>query len=83
MQSEHQVPIWLFIGGILLTYGVLILGVGLYGLVEPSQVQVSLQESWKDAPWLCLHADIWWGALMTAVGAFYCVRFRPGREPSP
>jgi len=80
MQSEHQVPIWLFIGVVLLIYGVLIMGVGLNNLAVPSQVQIELQKSWPDAPWLFLHADIWWGALMIALGAFYCIRFNPWKS---
>ena len=29
MHDEHQIPIWFFIGGLLLIYGVLITGAGL------------------------------------------------------
>jgi hypothetical protein len=35
MHNEHQIPIWFFIGGLLLIYGVLITGAGLYALVVP------------------------------------------------
>jgi hypothetical protein len=38
----------------------------LYGLVVPPKVALAY-----------LHADIWWGALMTIIGALYCFRFRP------
>ena len=81
MESEHQVPIWFFVGLLLLIYGVLIVGAGLYALGSPTDVQQALEKSWPDAPWLFLHADIWWGAVMTVVGAGYCYRFhswRPG-----
>jgi hypothetical protein len=27
-----------------------------------------------------LHAPVWWGGLMLALGLFYGVRFRPGRN---
>ena len=37
MDTEHQVPIWFFVGGTLLIYGLIILGAGLYALVDPSQ----------------------------------------------
>jgi hypothetical protein len=26
-----------------------------------------------------LHTPIWWGGLLTALGALYCIKFRPGR----
>jgi hypothetical protein len=72
MHDEHQVPIWFFIGGILLVYGILITGAGVYAffLPPPPEARVALFE---------YHADIWWGMLMTAIGLFYCIRFNPWR----
>lgn len=72
MPNEEQVPIWFFIGGILVVYGVLILGSGIFELFNPPppEARVALYD---------LHADLWWGAFMTAFGAFYCFRFRPDR----
>jgi hypothetical protein len=26
-----------------------------------------------------LHANIWWGAILAAIGAFYCIHFAPGK----
>jgi hypothetical protein len=70
MHDEHQVPIWFFIGGLLLTYGLLIAGSGIYGAIRPPP------ESERVALWN-LHADIWWSLFMAAVGLFYCIRFNP------
>jgi hypothetical protein len=72
MEPEHQVPIWFFIGATLLTYGLIILGTGLYALVNPAE-QPTVALSY-------LHADIWWGGFMAIVGAFYFVRFSPWRK---
>ena len=66
--KEHQVPIWFFIGSLLLVYGLLILGYGLFG---PSERHVALAY---------LHADIWWGAVLVVLGGIYVIRFRPGRN---
>ena len=73
MHDDHQIPIWFFIGGLLLIYGVLITGAGLFGLVSPPPVEarVALFD---------LHADLWWGALMTIVGLAYCLRYNPRRN---
>jgi hypothetical protein len=73
MHDEHQIPIWFFIGGLLLIYGVLIFAAGLFALVSPPppEARVALFE---------FHADIWWGALMAIVGAAYCSRFHPRRN---
>ena len=70
MESEHQVPIWFFIGALLLVYGLLITGAGIYALIlpPPEAERVALFE---------LHADIWWGLLLVALGTFYCLRFHP------
>lgn len=72
MHDEHQIPIWFFIGGLLVIYGVLIFCAGLYELVAPppEDQRVAL---------FSLHADVWWGAFMTIVGLFYTIRFNPAR----
>jgi hypothetical protein len=80
MHDEHQIPVWFFIGALLLVYGVIITATGIYGLQHPSAVQISLREANPDAAWFFFHPDIWWGAVLTLLGAFYVVRFRPWRE---
>jgi hypothetical protein len=66
-----MISIWFFIGSLLGIYGVLILGAGLYELVAPPARPVVMAE---------LHAAIWWGALLIALGVLYAVKFRPGKE---
>jgi hypothetical protein len=63
-----RLSIWFFIGVLLLTYGLLILGYGISTLVTGSLPHVALSY---------LHAPVWWGALMTALGLFYVLKFRP------
>jgi hypothetical protein len=70
MDTEHQIPIWFFIGAMLVVYGVLIFGAGVYGWVYPPEHRVTL---WQ------YHADVWWSILMVIVGAIYCARFHPWR----
>jgi len=65
-----MLSIWFFIGILLLAYGILILGAGIYDLSNPSEHPVVLAE---------LHAGIWWGALLTVIGVIYTLKFRPGR----
>ena len=62
------IPVWFFVGVLLAIYGVLILA---SGLAEWSNLRVILGE---------MHAPVWWGALLTIIGAIYCVAFRPGRK---
>ena len=68
-----MVSIWFFIGVLLLIYGVLIFGAGLYELAVPPESPVVLAS---------LHAGIWWGALLIALGLFYSLRFSPRRSKS-
>jgi len=63
-----MISIWFFIGALLLLYGILILGAGIYGLVSPPAEQPVLAN---------LHAGIWWGGLLIVLGGFYVAHFRP------
>ena len=71
--TEHKrfISIWFFIGVLLLVYGVLILGAGVYEIFNPPARQIVLAE---------LHAAVWWGVLLIALGSFYSVKFKPGKE---
>lgn len=70
MHRTGMVSIWFFIGALLLIYGVLILGAGIYELAVPPEHPVVLAN---------LHAGIWWGILLIALGALYTTKFKPGK----
>jgi len=55
----------------LLIYGVLITGAGVYGVFVPPEREVAMGR---------LHAGVWWGVLLTVIGAFYCRRFYPWKK---
>ncbi len=69
MHRPGMISIWFFIGVLLLAYGILILGAGLYGLSSPPDVVLAN-----------LHAGIWWGALLVVLGGFYTWHFAPRRK---
>ena len=69
MHRQGMVSIWFFIGALLLVYGVLITGAGIYELGHPNPQVVRGD----------LHAGIWWGGLLLALGLFYSIKFRPGK----
>jgi hypothetical protein len=71
MHRPGLISIWFFIGALLLVYGILIMGAGLYELSTPPEHPVVRAD---------LHAGIWWGALLIALGAFYSLRFSPWRK---
>ena len=66
-----KIPIWFFIGVLLVVYGTMIMGYGIYEVATgfyPPGVQLTN-----------LHTPIWWGGLLAALGVFYVMKFRPGR----
>ncbi len=67
MSEGHPiVPVWFFVGVILLIYGLLILGSGISQLSQsPTTV---LGE---------LHPAVWWGAILTVIGGVYVYLFKP------
>jgi hypothetical protein len=70
MHRPGMLSIWFFIGMLLLAYGILILGSGIYEYMYPPQHLLVLAE---------LHAAIWWGALLIILGAIYTFKFAPGK----
>jgi hypothetical protein len=68
-ERHHIIPVWFFVGLLLLIYGAL----GLYsGLVE-----------WRNPPPTVLsnlHAPVWWGGVMVLLGSAYVIMFRPRRQ---
>jgi hypothetical protein len=67
-----MVSIWFFIGISLLVNGTLILAAGIYQLLNPPQDPGVVLFN--------LHANVWWGAVLFVLGAFYTVHFRPRRK---
>jgi hypothetical protein len=68
-----MIPIWFVIGINILVYGITILIVGIVNWSHPAPNVAMTQ----------LHADAWWGALMTVIGLIYTLKFKPaGRSNS-
>ncbi len=66
------IPIWFFIGVLLIIYGVMICGYGIFELITgnyPAGVQLTN-----------LHTPIWWGGILAILGLVYIVKFRPKRS---
>ena len=73
MAHRDLISIWFFVGVLLLVYGVLICGAGIYGMSNPSERAVVLSE---------LHAGVWWGGVLILLGAFYTIKFYPKKGKS-
>ena len=75
-----RISIWFFVGGIVLVFGVLVLGSGIYELISPLSPPVVLAE---------LHVGIWWGSLMIVLEGSICrkrlgtIASGPAGSPAP
>lgn len=65
------IPIWFFIGVLLLIYGLMIFGYGMYEVISGTLANVQLAN---------LHTPVWWGALLAVIGLLYTIKFRPGAQ---
>jgi hypothetical protein len=65
-----KIPIWFFIGVLLVAYGALITASGIYEVATGQLADVALKQ---------YHAALWWGGILLILGVFYVVKFRPGK----
>ena len=68
-EKHHIIPVWFFVGLLLLIYGALIFCSGLGEWQNPPPTVLAN-----------LHAPVWWGGFMVALGIAYVVMFRPRRQ---
>ncbi len=68
-ERDHVIPVWFFIGVILLIYGVMICVTGIVEISDPPKTVLAN-----------LHAPIWWGAILAVFGAVFTLRFRPKKQ---
>ena len=68
MHKPGMISIWFFIGVLLVAYGLLTCGAGVYQYLVPPDAPTVLAE---------LHAGIWWGGFILLLGSFYTWRFYP------
>ena len=69
-EKHHIIPVWFFVGVLLLVYGAMIFATGIYEVAYPPENRVVLYD---------LHANIWWGGLLLILGVLYSLHFRPRR----
>ena len=67
--EHHMIPVWFFVGVILLAYGLIITGTGIYEFSNPPATVLSN-----------LHPTLWWGAILTIVGGVYVYSFMPRKS---
>jgi hypothetical protein len=70
MSEEHRIiPVWFFVGVILLIYGILILATGIYEFHSPPPTVLAN-----------LHPAVWWGVLLTILGGIFVYIHMPKKS---
>ena len=72
MIDNKGIPIWFFIGILLLIYGIIITAANIS--------EAAFNTFGKHVVLADLHFGIWWGALLIVLGVVYVVQFRPGKK---
>lgn len=68
MSEKTSLPIWYFIGLLLLVYGILCLGAGIVQFSNPPHTVLA-----------GAHATFWGGIVLTLLGGAYVLIYRPRR----
>ncbi len=68
-RDHHIIPVWFFVGIILLVYGLIILVTGILEFSQPPSTVLGT-----------LHPAVWWGALLTVIGGIYVYLYMPRRQ---
>ncbi|MDE3103557.1 MAG: hypothetical protein KGK08_00135 [Acidobacteriota bacterium] len=68
MSDNREISIWFFCGILMLAYGAVLVLTGLFELHNPPPTVLAE-----------LHPTLWWGVLLSVLGGFYTIRFRPGK----
>ncbi len=69
-EERHMIPVWFFVGILVFLYGILIFITGLAEWSHPPHTVLAN-----------LHAPVWWGGLLIAIGALFVSLFRPRQKP--
>jgi hypothetical protein len=72
MHEEHGLSIWFFTGAMLTIYGIIILIANIPAFTSPLESPHVVLER--------LHAGVWWGILLTLVGALFLFLHWPGKH---
>lgn len=68
-QGRHMIPVWFFVGVILLIYGIIILGEGIYEFSNPPATVLA-----------STHPALWWGGLLVVIGGIYVYAYMPKKS---
>jgi len=62
-----MLPVWFWVGIVLIVYGLIIIGSGIYYVLHPPNTALSH-----------LHPSLWWGGIMCASGIIFLIMGKRG-----
>jgi len=68
--TKQMIPVWFWVGIMMLIYGILVTGAGIYYLINPPQ---SYAAKWTNP-------NLWWGIIMLVVGVIFMFLVRIKKE---
>jgi FtsH-binding integral membrane protein len=68
-EEHHMIPVWFFVGVLLLIYGILIFIQGISEWSNPPNTVLS-----------SLHPTFWWGILLIVLGSLFSWAHFPGKK---
>jgi len=68
-EKKEMLSVWFWVGIILLIYGLIVTGAGVYYISNPETVTVLHR----------LNPSLWWGAIMVLAGILLLLVGRPGK----
>ncbi len=69
-KKEEMISIWFWVAVVLLTYGLILVGYGIYYAIHPETVTATHE----------LNPNLWWGAIMVVAGGFFFVAARKEKQ---
>jgi hypothetical protein len=68
-EGHHMIPVWFFVGMLLLIYGILILIQGISEWPNPPHTELSN-----------LHPTVWWSFVLIVLGGIFCWKHFPKKQ---
>ena len=69
LAGHSDLPVWIYIGILLLVYSVLLLSAGIYQLAHPPHTVLA-----------SYHPTLWAGLILLILGLLYVIAFWPGKK---
>jgi divalent metal cation (Fe/Co/Zn/Cd) transporter len=78
-EGRHMIPVWFFVGVLLLIYGILILIQGISEWSNPAATVLSDNPNFANVL-TKLNPTFWWSLVLIVLGGIFCVKHFPRKK---